>query len=259
MIDIIVLDLDKTLLKDDNTISAGTIEALRKCKENGKHIVFATARPMTLTKKVVPEEFTRGYCICSNGAEVYRDLKIINQNLISESSISRLFEFFQCQAPDMPLVMVAEEKVLSNRNLDSFIHSKFFGMGVSYEIVDYKENSLRWAEKIFFDVNQMGGLEKVKNNLPEDCTLTTSYGILGEITHRNAIKLDALNYVLDQLGFTLDHVIAFGDDMSDIGIVSQSGIGVAMENAIYEIKRTADLITDSNNADGVANILKKLA
>jgi hydroxymethylpyrimidine pyrophosphatase-like HAD family hydrolase len=51
--------------------------------------------------------------------------------------------------------------------------------------------------------------------------------------------------------------MAIGDSLNDISMLQYAGLSVAMANAIDEVKAIADVTTDSNDADGVANALKK--
>ena len=52
--------------------------------------------------------------------------------------------------------------------------------------------------------------------------------------------------------------MAFGDDFNDLGMISTVGYGIAMGNAIPEIKAAAKDITCTNNQDGVARYLEQL-
>ena len=52
-------------------------------------------------------------------------------------------------------------------------------------------------------------------------------------------------------------MIAFGDGQNDAGMLKYCGIGVAMGNAIDEVKAIADEVTLSNEEDGIAHTLKK--
>lgn len=46
-----------------------------------------------------------------------------------------------------------------------------------------------------------------------------------------------------------------GDDLNDISMIKEAGLGVAMGNAISEVKQAADEITKTNNENGVAEII----
>ena len=51
--------------------------------------------------------------------------------------------------------------------------------------------------------------------------------------------------------------VAFGDDYNDIEMLRDCGIGVAVANAIPEVKTAADYICDTNDNDGVAKWLEE--
>ena len=52
-----------------------------------------------------------------------------------------------------------------------------------------------------------------------------------------------------------DEITAFGDDYADIGMLNLCGTGIAMGNAISEVKEQADLVIGSNDEDGIAEYL----
>jgi hydroxymethylpyrimidine pyrophosphatase-like HAD family hydrolase len=54
-----------------------------------------------------------------------------------------------------------------------------------------------------------------------------------------------------------DHTIAIGNYFNVVEMIRMSGLGVAVANAPEEVKRQADLVTDSNNDEGVRKILEK--
>ena len=58
------------------------------------------------------------------------------------------------------------------------------------------------------------------------------------------------------LGITTEEIIAFGDGQNDIGMLQLAGIGVAMGNALDEVKAAADYVTDTVEADGLAHALQ---
>ncbi|HIU13691.1 MAG TPA: HAD hydrolase family protein, partial [Candidatus Fimiplasma intestinipullorum] len=52
-------------------------------------------------------------------------------------------------------------------------------------------------------------------------------------------------------------MIAFGDGHNDASMVKYAGIGVAMANAVDDLKAIADEVTLSNEEDGIAVSLYK--
>ena len=79
-----------------------------------------------------------------------------------------------------------------------------------------------------------------------------------EINHENAHKGAALLALTSHLGLDRSQVMAFGDGLNDISMIREAGIGVAMENAVEEVKAVADLITGSCEESGVADVIEQL-
>lgn len=52
-------------------------------------------------------------------------------------------------------------------------------------------------------------------------------------------------------------MIAIGDDLVDIGMIRYAGLGVAMGNASPAVKAAADLVTGTNDEDGVAAVIER--
>lgn len=71
-------------------------------------------------------------------------------------------------------------------------------------------------------------------------------------------KLSSLKYILHGLGTSIDRVMFFGDDVNDIELIKECGIGVAMGNAIEKVKNVANYITSTNEEDGIAVFLNQL-
>ena len=73
-----------------------------------------------------------------------------------------------------------------------------------------------------------------------------------------ASKLDAILHLTQKLDISLKDVLVFGDDINDIEMIQNCGVGVAMANALDLVKDVADRITASNDEDGVAVILEEV-
>ena len=74
-----------------------------------------------------------------------------------------------------------------------------------------------------------------------------------------AAKGKAVMELANQLGMDSSQVMSFGDSYNDMEMIKESGIGIVMGNACEALKEVADYITLSNDEDGVAVILEKMA
>lgn len=83
-----------------------------------------------------------------------------------------------------------------------------------------------------------------------------SDGYWYKFTKKSATKENAILEMVKDLGIAVESIIAFGDDYADIGMLKLCGTGVAMGNAIPEVKEAADLVIGSNDEDGIAGFLE---
>jgi len=72
-----------------------------------------------------------------------------------------------------------------------------------------------------------------------------------------ATKEHSIKILSEKLNIKIEEIVAFGDDFNDIGMLKLCGTGVAMQNAIPQVKEIADVITKTNNDDGVAKYIEE--
>ena len=89
-----------------------------------------------------------------------------------------------------------------------------------------------------------------------DC-IRFSDGFWYKFTKKNVTKENAIMKITEVCGFSTASIIAFGDDYADIGMLELCGTGVAMGNAIDEVKESGDIVIGSNDEDGIADFIEK--
>ena len=88
--------------------------------------------------------------------------------------------------------------------------------------------------------------------IPPDFDISISEGVMWMLMNPQANKEHALRLLCDRLDVPLEQTAAFGDDLIDINMMSESGRGVAVANANPKVLSIADEICPPNNEDGVA-------
>ena len=97
----------------------------------------------------------------------------------------------------------------------------------------------------------------IEQNMTGNMYLKVARDGLGMVMHKDATKSKALAELARIWGVAQSEIIAFGDDLNDIDMLSYEGIGVAMGNALDEVKAVADCICDDCDYDGVAKWLEE--
>jgi hydroxymethylpyrimidine pyrophosphatase-like HAD family hydrolase len=125
-----------------------------------------------------------------------------------------------------------------------------------YEIVDFSAHE-KDAEKLYAVINGPDDIAFLTAHLPELFRMNVARDNLAMVNHRDATKVKAIRELLRRWNIKPEETAAFGDDWVDISLLEYAGIGIAMENALNEVKAAADEICLSNDADGVAEWLER--
>ena len=72
-----------------------------------------------------------------------------------------------------------------------------------------------------------------------------------EVTNKDANKWSAIQFLIEKLKIKKEEVICIGDNMNDLKMIENAGLGVVMKNSALEKQKVGDFVTEDNNSDGV--------
>ncbi|MBF2509623.1 Cof-type HAD-IIB family hydrolase [Listeria welshimeri] len=268
----IILDIDGTLLNDDKKISSETKKALITAQQNGVKLILASGRPTTgmhLYAEQLEMEKYHGLLVSYNGAKVVdcqTKEELFNQTLTIAEGKAVLEHMKQFEVK----VMIDKDDYMYVNNVyDCYITYKgeeiniiqYESRGGNFKLcekedlaafLDYRINKILTAgDPDYMQKNYQAMMAPFKNTL--NCVFTADFYF--EFTAKNIDKAKALDTVLTPMGIHAENIIAFGDGHNDITMVKYAGTGIAMDNAVPELKAVANSITLSNNKDGIAHVL----
>lgn len=249
---LIALDLDKTLLHNDGTISNHSLKILSECRKKEILIAIATSRSEFSAKKYV-DLIKPDIVITSGGAIAYSGEKVLHKALITQVTANLIIQD-ALRKPSIECIRVMGEihELSNNKNVPE--GQKDYG---HYDFSDFLEPLEENAWKIQFVTKDISFLETLTMRYPE-CELTSyTNEDLHKLADIKANKRDAIMSVCSSYGIKLEAVAAFGDDFSDYNLLKDVGIGVAVENAIEQVKSIANYICRSNEEDGVARFIEE--
>ena len=265
------LDLDGTTLDAEGRFSERTIEAFKKAREKGVHIIISTGRTLcSLPDEMFDMPFLE-YAVTSNGARIIKlDTKeTIYANLIDEESVrtahrilkenNATIEIFYSgraymDADDYKLVLDGEP-TRKMRNREYILKSRT-------PVADIYGLLLEGAsgmENISICYSTIADKEKMESKLKAipNITVTSSFEYNNEIGGLTTSKAEGLKYMMEMLGVTSDELMCCGDSPNDIAMLVLAGIAVAVGNATEEVKAIADYITAPHYEDGVAKAIER--
>ena len=249
-IKMIVTDLDGTLLKDDKSISTYTENVIRKLRNRGILFVVATARPIRAVKTFLPW-VNYDAAIFHNGAVV-----MDHEALLKKFGIKDSGKLINAILNDNPNYKIAAE---SNDVMYSNFNAGEIWPGIDYiKTSDFRELEHSYAEKVIVDAHTAEEMNRLKKYMTDDLYLLPSENRIITIHNIQSTKMNGIKTLAERYGISLNQIVAFGDDYNDIDMLSSCGIGVAVENALPEVKKAAREITESNEQDGVAKWLEQI-
>lgn len=247
---IAAIDLDDTLLRKDGTLSNYTQQQLARWQAAGREVVIATGRPPRSIGHSLPEALQSIPWICYNGAEIHVENERIFDRWIPTDDTQLIVRRILEEMPDALIGLEVNGQLYLNRETDR---------RTPYEVADLLEMAEPAAKVLVFS-ETMEPLSPLVFEMPTTAQALYSvrYPHFIQILATACNKATALQHLTEQLGYSLADVVAFGDDTNDVEMVAESGLGVAMGNAVDEVKAVADRVTATNEEDGVAVMLDAL-
>jgi Cof subfamily protein (haloacid dehalogenase superfamily) len=252
-VQMIVTDLDKTLLNDDEEITVYTQNVLKKCLSNGIKVVFATARPLRAVNifynKIHPDGI-----IFHNGAEIMAGDKILKQIGINNDMYNQVISSLITYNPNSTYAIEMNDKIYSNFNT-----SRYWNNITAYDIKDKPFEGI--VDKMIVEINDVEEIDEISKVLPNELYIEKSQGtmdrLLGLILNKNATKYNGIKILCDYWNIKIDDVAAFGDNENDYEMVMKCGKGIMVDNASCEYKDGVKYICENNNEDGVGHWIEE--
>lgn len=259
----IVLDLDGTLMSSKNEILPKTKEALFKAQEQGVMIVLASGRPtygmVKAAKELRLDEYP-GYILSYNGGRI---ISVQTNEMIYDDSLTPeiCHELYDLSREMNVNIMAYEDEAIITADDDQYIQKEAHINGMPINRVENFKDSVTFnsvkclctAEPEYLAQVEI----KMKERLGDRLSITRSLPFFLEFMPQNINKAYSLQKLLEHVGLDKSQLIACGDGYNDLPMIEFAGLGVAMGNAVDEVKAAANYVTATNDEDGIAQVIEK--
>lgn len=274
MIQLILSDLDETLLNDDGTIHPENIAAIQAFTQNGGYFVPNTGRSYKSVYGTLAQlglNKTTQYVVSYNGGAIVAIAPDGQEEIVVEHGMSltlaqKIFDLGQVN--DAVDTHVYTRDNLYIYNISATDQRYMTERQVPYTEITTTDLSFMANEgpvmKVIFEhpdsAVQQAIADAVTAVVGDEVLVTFSSNRYVEFNPKGVNKGVTGLELADILGITRDDTAAIGDNLNDAAQIKAAGVGVAVANAKPEIKALADVVlTTTNNEAAVADFIKHYA
>lgn len=256
----VLFDLDGTLVKPDLTIDSEDTRFIHKLSQDNVTISLATGRVLKAATPFIEELNVTAPVILYNGAVLVDppNRKVVWSKRI-DSSLTR------------SVLNVLKEHYLEIQVYTSPTDDGFFVEEITEPIKRFMKKDKIKAREVdslgkvvsegvvkFLNIGEREELKECKEKLLRKfptLTVVLSERNYLEVLPPEVSKGEGLKRWSKFQGIPPESIVAFGDNMNDLELLSYAGWGVAMGSAPSAVKRTADQVTDSVEEGGIRRAL----
>ena len=265
-IKLILSDIDGTILNDDNVVDTGLKEAVNKLRDKNVPFILASARSPKGMLPIAKELAVMDNPIaCYNGALVIKNIDqtaytTVLSHELNPDEIRKIIAIVHQKYPRVSINLYSGadwyvEKIDKWVEIESDI-TKLDPLATDLE----KLVSTAPIHKILL-VSEPEEIDEVLNNFQTDGFGDSSFYLSKpnylEITNSHVSKEKALRELAKNYNLSLDKTMTLGDNYNDVPMLKLAGLGVAMENAPEDVKECANVVTATNNHNGVSKAIEK--
>ena len=276
MIKLLAVDMDGTCLDRRSRMTDATLETLRKAAGRGVIIVPTTGRNL----ECIPHRLAAGTLFTTGAMDEKknRDLfrYVISSNGACVTDIRERKEIFRAPVPADDVLPLLRECGKLRLGIASHIRHRYLlegrfltmagrlvygkdarGVCCVRSMEDFIRKGGYKVEEFQFYFFSPGAEQDVRSVLEKYPDLRAAYtGIYVEVYSKDASKGRALAELARHLNIRKEEIACIGDGENDLSMFEAAGLRIAMGNAVEDLKKQADHVTDSNARDGAAKAVE---
>ena len=248
-------DLDGTLNNSKGIITAGNKEAIKKAVQNGLHFVICSGRSQASVdafNKELGLNVAGCFGISFNGGVVYKadTLEVLYEHRMAKNDALKVIAAIRSVEPDAPIMVYAADNsfyyVEETEDILSYSSKVVINMKKieSFDEIqtDVLKMIIRWDHERLIKIQDF-----VKDKINGFCDMVFSDSHLLEFAPKGSNKSEGLRFLAEHLGLDISEAVAVGDNYNDAEMIRDAGLGVAVNNAVDEIKDMAGYVTKNDN------------
>lgn len=257
---VVAFDIDGTLLTSTGRVLDSTLAGIAAIQASGGQVVLASGRTPASLRFVAEDaglDLSAVILVGANGAQLAEGngRELLRRPLDLELGRELILAG---RALGATMMILDNDVVLADDRSSPWPEPETAASRMRLEWWDDLTEVTTPTTKLLF-VAEPDHLQQVAEQIRADfegrATFAFSAPNYFEATALGVSKASTLRLFCEQLGVPMSQVMAFGDHGNDVEMIRTVGLGVAMGNAIDELKAVADLVTGTNDDGGIAQVL----
>ncbi len=279
---ILALDVDGTLLDPEGTLRPRTAAAIARAARAGIRPVLCTGRRYRRARPIAAQLDLNAPIVCNSGAIVKdpRDDQTLWRADFDPSLAAALLELFD--DAQRPAVAFTDRGMQEpDFNVPGFptgwpFFDEYVAQNRDHAEVDpswsaeYRRGSKARSGHALFHLCAIGSrhemlafqrlvLDRLDGRVQTFVQRSPRYlGTMCEILRHDASKWTAVLHLANLWDVDPAEICAVGDDVNDVPMIRNAGLGVAMGHAPANVLAAADLVTGDHDQDGVAILVEEV-
>ena len=256
---LLALDLDGTLVNFTGQITSATRSEVLRVARNGTKIIIATGRSFQTALPYVREIGELVPMILLHGGLVVDENGVpIRRLLLSSMIVEEILQW--AQRHDVgPVLFSGQEIYAQELRLSPAQNQNFFGNWLAI-VSDLSEKANKLIDKVILIGSEVECdivYPQLMAHFAGWAEITRSWRYFLEITPLGATKGTALAWFANRLGIRQNEVVAVGDALNDLSMISWAGAGVTMGDSVPELLAIADFVAPPVEEDGLVTALRR--
>lgn len=243
---VVFFDLDGTLLNEEKVVAESTKKAIQALQDKGVYTVICTGRAPLMFKWLLDELAIDSY-VSMNGQHVVFEGQELFSNPMDTAMLHELATFAKTRGHG--LGYSNHDGLRVNAVAHPLILSSLEGLKIPYPEVEEEFYSHSPVHQVQVYCGPKD-IQQYTEQFPTHTFISWSENAL-DMLPAGASKAIGVQKVLEHLQVPIENSYAFGDGPNDFEMLDYVGTGIAMGNALPELKETADYVTGSCSEDGI--------
>lgn len=262
--ELLVLDVDGTLVNTKKEITERTKEALWECQEQGIKVAIASGRcteGIRHQAKAIGLDRFGGYVISFNGGRItnFATGEVIYYITLPDGMIHELYDYSKKEHTG--ILTYDAGKIVAHSDTDPYITIDAKGCDIPIWVPEDFHRDVKFAGNKCILTGDPAHLEKLEKKAAKDfegrLSVYRSEGFYLEMMPLGVDKAYGVAKLLERLGYRRSQMVCCGDGFNDLPMIEYAGFGVAMANAPEQLKEKADYVAPSCDEDGLVDVITR--